>query len=147
MRINTHGSQAVLTSDYCSRCRLSDAYACWEFSSGFTIGLCMGCDIELTRRLLQSLGSEDWESRFVDYIAEMWVNDMELVPPIPTNDPLAKTIFCLEAEGKWPPAKLLDHKDIVNWVETETTKARLGAWLRAHDELHQELPKRRLESL
>lgn len=107
----------------CARCGEDPVYGCWQVRPGTGLQLCTGCDIELMRQLLQSLGCKDWESDFIAYIGNFWEDEMVTFGAIPSWDPLAKEILRLEAEGKWPPERLRDHKRIADWLEVEASQA------------------------
>jgi len=104
-----------LTIDDCPRCRVKQAAFRWEFSRGFEVSLCSACEIELMRRLIRSQGSEDWESKFIEYITRFWEYETATVGTVQHMTSLIEAISRLEAEGKWPPDRLRNRVGIANW--------------------------------
>jgi len=105
--------------DACEIC--GSDFATWWLGA-FQVPVCIHAEIELKDRLFDLCDPANAKTRFVNYVATLWLEFME-DGDIPADFPIAEAIFKLTEQQLWPPEWLRDHKRISNWVTPDTQQA------------------------
>ncbi len=104
----------LLAKDHegCERC--GSSFAVWWLGA-FDVPVCLHAEIELKERLFELCDPANAKTRFVDFVALLWLEYM-VDGDIPADFPIAEAVFKLAEQQLWPPEWLRDHKRISNWV-------------------------------
>ena len=97
----------------CSRC-CSDNYAMWWLGE-FEASVCIHSDIELMERLLKLCDPANERTRFTNYVASLWLEDLDHFGEIVAECPIAEAVSKLAEQQLWPPEYLRNHERISNW--------------------------------